>query len=94
MIAGVADARATYPPRIEDSETDPEHAPRADLAKLLLVRGFTRNQVADTTKPQPPDVRVTVVGKGRGGRREQWIAPYYRGVDPHYVSPRHYVVRP
>jgi hypothetical protein len=49
------------------------------------VRGSIRNQVADTTKPQPPDVRVTVVGAGRTGRREQWIAPYYRGVDPVYV---------
>jgi hypothetical protein len=83
------------PPRIEDvKEIDPEHPPRAGLAKLLLVRGFIRNQVADTTKPQPPDVRITVVGTGRAGRREQWIAPYYRGVDPAYVPTRHYVVRP
>jgi hypothetical protein len=82
-------------PRIEDvKEIDPEHPPRAGLAKLLLVRGFIRNQVAYTTKPQPPDVRVTVVGAGRTGRREQWIAPYYRGVDPGYVPTHHYVVRP
>ena len=83
------------PPRIEDvKEIDPEHPPRAGLAKLLLVRGFIRNQVADTTKPQPLDVRVTVVGPGRTGRREQRIAPCYRGVDPDYVPTRHYVVRP
>jgi len=83
------------PPRIVDvKEIDPEHPPRTGLAKLLLVRGFIRNQVADTTKPQPPDVHVTVVGAGRTGRREQWIAPYYRGVDPDYVPAHHYVVRP
>jgi hypothetical protein len=62
------------PPRFEDVE----HSSRAGLAKLMLVRGFVRNQVADTTKPQPPDTRVTVAGKGRAGRREQWIAPWRR----------------
>jgi hypothetical protein len=83
------------PPRIDEtSDVDPDHPPRAGLAKMLLVRGFIRNQVADTTKPQPEGVRVTAVGKGRAGRREQWIAPYYRGVDPEYVPTRHYVVRP
>ena len=83
------------PPRFEDvKEIDSKHPPRTGLAKLLLVRGFIRNQVADTTKPQPPDVHVTVVGAGRTGRREQWIAPYYRGVDPDYIPTRHYVVRP
>lgn len=83
------------PPRIQDvKEIDLDHSPRPGLAKLMLVRGFIRNQVADTTKPQPADVRVTVVGAGRTGRREQWIAPYYRGVDPDYVPVRHYVVRP
>jgi hypothetical protein len=80
------------PPRIGD--IDPEHRSRAGLTKLTLVRGFARNQVADTTKSQPPDTRIIVVGKGRAGRREQWIAPHYRGVDPDYVTPRHYVLRP
>ena len=82
------------PPKIEDAEMDPDHPPRAGLAKMLLVRGHIRNQVADTTVPQPPNTRITVVGKGREGRREQWIAPFYRGVDPEYVPQRHYVVKP
>lgn len=72
------------------SEMDGEHTA---ISRPHLVRGHMRNVVADTTKPQPPDVRVTTVGPGREGRRLQWIAPFYVNADPGMIlPPRHYKV--
>ncbi len=82
------------PPKIEELDDADNQTTRSGLSKMFLVRGYIRNQVADTTVPQPPNTRITVVGKGRLGRREQWIAPFYKGVDFDYAPPRHYVVKP
>ena len=66
---------------------------RTGISRPRLVPGHKRHVVADTTKPQPPDVRVTTVGPGREGRRLQWIAPYYVNADPGVILPaRHYKV--
>jgi hypothetical protein len=61
--------------------------------EIRLVRGHKKQVVADTTKPQPADVRVTVVGAGRAGRREQWIAPYYVNADAEFLKVPHYLVK-
>ena len=72
------------------SEMEGEHT---GISRPRLVPGHKRHVVADTTKPQPPDVRVTTVGPGREGRRLQWIAPYYVNADPGVILPaRHYKV--
>lgn len=82
------------PPPADEMDMAEGHK-RSELLKPRMVRGHIRNQVADTTKPQPADVRVTVIGKGRTGRREQWIAPYYVNVDADYsgrLTAPHYKV--
>ena len=84
----------------------PPHADEMDMAeghkrigflKPRMVRGHIRNQVADTTQTATGRHRMTVIGKGRTGRREQWIAPFYVNVDADYSGPLtapHYKVKP
>jgi hypothetical protein len=64
------------PPRADQLGTERGGLSNGKL-EIRLVRGHKRQVVADTTKPPPTDKpsRVTVVGAGRTGRREQWIAP-------------------
>jgi hypothetical protein len=82
------------PPPASEMDSDPDHPPRGEY-KPHLRRGHTHTVVCDTTKPQPqrPDIRVTVVGTGRAGRRVQWFAPTYVNVDKGFIAAPHYVVR-
>jgi hypothetical protein len=79
------------PPRADQLETERGGLSNGKL-EIRLVRGHKRQVVADTTKPQPADVRVTVVGAGRTGRREQWIAPYYVNADAEFLKVPRYKV--
>jgi len=84
------------PPSADEMDMAEGHK-RIGLLKPRMVRGHIRNQVADTTvTPQPLDTRITVLGRGRTGRREQWIAPFYVNVDRDYGGPLtapHYKVK-
>lgn len=79
------------PPHVDQLETMRGGLSNGKL-EIRLVRGHIRNVVADTTKPQPENVRVTVVGTGRTGRREQQIAPYYVNADAEFMKAPHYKV--
>jgi len=81
------------PPAAEHMESDPDHPPR-EQSKPHLRRGHQHTVIADTTVSQPEGVRVTIVGKGRAGRRVQWFAPTYVNVDKGYIIAPHYKVRP
>ena len=91
-------SRTVVRPPPADEMDMAEGRKRIDFLKPRMVRGHIRNQVSDTTvTPQPPETRITVLGKGRTGRREQWIAPFYVNVDRDYggsLTAPHYKVKP